>query len=226
MAAYGLEAAHCDIGVFGQEKVLIVTRFDRKKAENGNYWLRLPQEDMCQAMGTPPSLKYESHGGPGMKEILELLRGSSQSEHDRYGFFKTHILFWMLAAIDGHAKNFSIFHEPGNAYRMTPLYDVLSAWPAIGTGASKLSPYDVKMAMAWRAKNPHYRHHEIQRRHFNEIAAKLGIGKDAENILHEILTATPQVIQSVKAKLPNNFPSDVSTPVFDGITRSAELLGR
>jgi serine/threonine-protein kinase HipA len=127
---------------------LIVERFDRKKAPDGNYWLRLPQENMCQATGMPPSAKYETDGGPGMKTILELLRGSTRQDQDRRTFFKAQILFWMLAAIDGHAKNFSIFLERESTYRMTPLYDVLSAWPVIGTSANHLPRHDVMMAMA------------------------------------------------------------------------------
>lgn len=226
MGAYDLAVAHCDIGIFGAEKALIVTRFDRKKAEDGDYWLRRPQEDMCQATGTPPGLKYETDGGPGMKQILELLRGSSLAEQDRRVFFKIQILFWMLAAIDGHAKNFSIFHEAGNAYRMTPLYDVLSAWPVSGTGPNQLSPYNMKMAMAWRTKNAHYRYQEIQRRHFNQVAANLGIGKDAEDILDEILTAIPGVIETVRNGLPDDFPQKVSEPIFKGMKDSAKLLER
>jgi len=35
-------------------------------------------------------------------------------------------VFWLLAAIDGHAKNISTFLTPGG-YRLTPLYDVMSA---------------------------------------------------------------------------------------------------
>jgi len=65
MAAYGIETAHCDMARFGETKALVVRRFDRKLSARGDYWLRLPQEDMCQALGMPPSLKYESDGGPG-----------------------------------------------------------------------------------------------------------------------------------------------------------------
>lgn len=224
IAAYGLEVAHCDIGTFGQEKALVVQRFDRKKAPDGSYWLRLPQEDMCQATGTPLSAKYESDGGPGMKTILELLRGSSRHEHDRYAFFKAQILFWMLAAIDGHAKNFSIFHEQGATYQMTPLYDVLSAWPVIGKGPNHLSRHDVTMAMAWRTKNAHYRHMEIRRRHFNEVAAHLGIGEDAEGIVDGLMAATPGVIAKVRESLPKDFPADVAEAIFRGLEESVQSL--
>ncbi|GAB6058409.1 hypothetical protein JCM31598_15260 [Desulfonatronum parangueonense] len=66
---------------------------------------------MCQALGVSPALKYESDGGPGIEKIMKLLLGSSRSFEDRKAFLTTHFLFWLLAAIDGHAKNFSIFHQ-------------------------------------------------------------------------------------------------------------------
>ena len=105
---------------FGGQKALVVERFDRKLASNGNWYIRLPQEDFCQATGTPPDLKYESDGGPGIAGILEVLRGSERAAADRSNFMRTQLLFWVLAAIDGHAKNFSIFLLLGSAYRLTP----------------------------------------------------------------------------------------------------------
>ena len=38
---------------------------------------------------------------------------------------KAQIVFYLLAATDGHAKNFSITHLPNNKYKLTPLYDAL-----------------------------------------------------------------------------------------------------
>jgi len=224
MAAYGVEVAHCDYKVFGDTKALIVERFDRKKSGQGEYFLRLPQEDMCQAMGVSPATKYEADGGPGIQQIMELLRGSSRHEDDRRDFFKAQILFWILAATDGHAKNFSIFHERKGLYRMTPLYDVLSAWPIIGKGANHLQWQDAKLAMAFRTKNAHYGLSYIQRRHFNGVAAKLGLGESAEDIIEEILSATPGVIETVREMLPDGFPVQVVDSILQGVGQSAERL--
>jgi serine/threonine-protein kinase HipA len=79
----------------------------------------------------PPSLKYESEGGPGIPAILNLTNGSDQPEADQATFLKAMIAFWLLGATDGHAKNFSVFLSPGGRFRMTPLYDVLSAQPSL-----------------------------------------------------------------------------------------------
>lgn len=76
---------------------------------------------------------------------------------------------------DGHAKNFSLFVLPGGRYRMTPLYDVLSAWPLIGTGAHNLQYKKTKLAMAVRSKAAHYKLSEIQRRHWQALAQRSGV---------------------------------------------------
>ena len=125
LAAYGLPVAQCEILSFEDQKVLSVKRFDRREWK-GERLMRLPQEDMCQATGTSPAQKYEADGGPGMEAIMKLLDGSVERDRDRFHFFMAQLLFWMLAAIDGHAKNFSLFIKPEGRYEMTPLYDVIS----------------------------------------------------------------------------------------------------
>jgi len=224
MDAYGIETARCDMAWFGETKSLVVQRFDRRLSAKGGYWLRLPQEDMCQALGLSPTLKYESDGGPGMGDILELLRGSSRAEVDRRTFYKAQILFWMLAAIDGHAKNFSIFHKASAAYHMTPLYDLLSAWPIMGNKANHLSWHDARLAMAFRSRNAHYKLKDIYPRHFSIVAGKLGLGGEIDSIIEEILAATPKVISNMEAILPPEFPQRVADSIFAGLKESAEKI--
>ncbi len=60
---------------------------------------------------------------------MTLLGTSSGPDRDRRTFFQAQVLFWMLRATDGHAKNFSIFLRPGGTYELSPLYDVLSCLP-------------------------------------------------------------------------------------------------
>ncbi len=81
--------------------------------------MRLPQEDFCQALNIPLARKYESHGGPDIEQIMSSLLGSTNSEQDRVNFMKSQVLFWLLAATDGHAKNFSLFIEAAGGYRLT-----------------------------------------------------------------------------------------------------------
>ena len=53
--------------------------------------MRLPQEDLCQALGVAPALKYESDGGRGIQQCVKLLEGSQNARHDRETFFKTQL---------------------------------------------------------------------------------------------------------------------------------------
>jgi serine/threonine-protein kinase HipA len=94
----------------------------------------------------------------------------------------------------------------------------------IGKGPNHLSRHDMTMAMAWRTKNAHYRHMEIRRRHFNEVAAKLGVGKDAEGIVDGLVAATPGVIAKVGEALPKDFPADVAEAIFRGLEDSMQSL--
>ncbi|WP_291971863.1 HipA domain-containing protein [Candidatus Symbiopectobacterium sp.] len=86
--AFVFETPAAELGVFGQKKVLIVERFDRRWASSGGWLMRLPQENFCQALGIPPALKYESDGGPGIADAMRLLLGSRLATHDREMFFK------------------------------------------------------------------------------------------------------------------------------------------
>ncbi|OGT48875.1 MAG: serine/threonine protein kinase [Gammaproteobacteria bacterium RIFCSPHIGHO2_12_FULL_38_11] len=221
--AFGLPTASCDIGIFDGVKALIVKRFDRKLSRDRKKILRLPQEDMCQALGIPPDFKYQSDGGPGIKDIMKLLLGSATPDKDREFFFGTQVLFWLLAAIDGHAKNFSIFLEPGGQFRLTPLYDIMSAYPLIAN--KQLQAKKIKMAMALEGKNKHYHWHEMQRRHFLSAAKTARFSPEkAEEIINSMLSKVDDVICVVTKELPKRFPRKIAKPVFDGMRLARDKL--
>lgn len=222
LRAYGLPVPTCGIGHFGRHKVLVVERFDRK-FENG-WWIRLPQEDFCQVAGVSSNQKYESHGGPGLAIILDKLRGSVNAEADRKSFLKAQLLFWLIAAPDGHAKNFSIAIGPKDRFRLTPYYDVMSAWPVIGSRANQFLWKKIKLAMALHSKNTHYKMSEIQRRHWNEVAKNNAVGADFEDVIQAVIDQTPQVLAQVERLLGASFPAGVVEPVFAGIQMQVERL--
>lgn len=231
LAAYGLPVARTQRLQFEDMKVLAVERFDRmwREGADGKRWLiRLPQEDMCQATATPPHLKYEADGGPGAARIMELLATSREAERDRRLFFQAQLIFWMLWAPDGHAKNFSLFLRPGGAYQLTPLYDVLSAAPMLGEGPGKLSPFKVKMAMAVRSKNAHWRMQDILRRHWLAVGQRHGIvtadGRGADCVVDDLVTRTPEVVQAVRGKLPADFPQVLADSILDSLQAAADRL--
>lgn len=220
---YGIKVAQSWIETFGEYKTLVVERFDRRLAADETWYLRLPQEDLCQATTTPPGLKYESDGGPGIGAIMDLLLGSEQAAEDRRNFMRTQLVFWMLAAIDGHAKNFSVFLLPGGAYRLTPRYDILSAYPVLGHGRGKLSPHKIKMAMAVRGKNRHYRWMEICGRHWLETAKRSGFGQ-METVIQETIDKTPEVIRQGEAAIPKRFPDQIANSILQGLKARAQQL--
>lgn len=216
----GLPVAHTEIGLFGAQKVLVVERFDRQWVEDT--WIaRLPQEDFCQALGVPPSRKYRSDGGPGIEEGLQLLSGSAASIHDRERFLLTQLAFWLLAAPDGHAKNFSIFLNTGDSYRLTPLYDLLSAWPVIGHGANLLPLQKATLAMGVRGKNMHYRLTEVHASHFQGLASRSGVPGVWDRML-ELVSRVPTAIRAVESRLPQAFPGRVFEAISRGMLSQAQ----
>ncbi len=224
-AAFGLPVAGCEVAEFGPQKVLIVERFDRQLHSSGRYWLRLMQEDFAQATGTPWYKKYQADGGPGVLQLAEILRASTDAKRDIGTLFKAQLLFYLLAAIDGHAKNFSIRILSGGQYQLTPLYDILSAWAVIGKRANEIPFEKAKLAMALPGERPRYNLATIQRRHFEALGKTLGIGGETEDLIDEMLAKTTTVIAHVQRKLPRGFPRGLAERIFQGMTRTAKLLG-
>jgi len=222
--AFNLPVAHCDIADFEDRHVLIVKRFDRRLSADRRWWIRLPQEDMCQATGTPPGVKYENEGGPGMVRIMDLLIGSRNALIDRRDFLKAQVLYWLLAAPDGHAKNFSIFLEPQGRFSLTPLYDVLSSYPILGHGNNKLAPQKLTMAMSVYGKDTHKKWAHITASHWRTTASKCRAQGEIEGILHELIEETPKAIEAVSSMLPHDFPSAVSEPILEGMQVAVEQL--
>jgi serine/threonine-protein kinase HipA len=223
LVAYGLPVASTEMARFNGERCLIVQRFDRRLHSSGTYWLRLPTEDCCQATATPAANKYENSDGPGMVAIAELLAQSSERS-DLANFFKAQVLFWMLRAIDGHAKNFSLFLNPCGRFQLTPLYDVLSAWPVIGRASGQWPQQKLRMAMAWHGEKGRYtKPLEITSRRMLLTAKRLGLG-EAQPILDDLIAQTPAVIRSVQTELPAGFPQTVAEPLLTGLQASASQL--
>ncbi|MDB5102989.1 MAG: toxin HipA [Fibrobacteres bacterium] len=224
--AFGIPMASSEMASFEDQRVLIVERFDRQWSDDKSWLIRLPQEDMCQAMGAPMGRKYESDGAPGIPGILNFLLGSRQSPADRRMFLKAQVLFWMLCAIDGHARNFSIFIGRGGGYNLTPLYDVLSAFPILGHGKNKLHPERAKMAMSVRGGGKHYLWERITRKHWVETARVCGLEMEIEGVLSELIERAKPTAERVAAALPSGFPSSVADPILSGLKKSAHRLGQ
>jgi len=230
----GLPVAESEIARFGEQRVLVVTRFDRRwsgvtaqevqrrsfKPTRRTWIARLPQEDFCQASGLPPTQRYESEGGPSIQSSLGILAGSTHPDQDQITFLLAQLSFWLLAAIDGHGKNFSIFHHRAGAYGLTPLYDVLSAWPVIGHGRNELPLERAKLAMAIRGRRPHYRIDEITGRHWRELAERVAV-VDLWTRMQALVAEMPAALERVEARLPLEFPERIYTQTRLGVLSQA-----
>lgn len=216
-AGFGLPSANADVRHFDNKPVIVVERFDRRWQDGVLY--RLPQEDLCQALGVPPSRKYESDGGPGILAILEFLNQAANPRADRLTFFKAQIVFWLLAAIDGHAKNFSVFLTPGG-FSLTPMYDVMSAAPY-----PELTPQKIKLAMAI-GDNRHYRVKEIVPRHFYQMGRAAGF---AEEDIDEMFADVAQSLDSVLEDAANaadeaGMPTRTRDAIINGVRARARMV--
>jgi serine/threonine-protein kinase HipA len=234
-----LPVAQSSIATFGEQRVLVVNRFDRQwqgtdaaavrkkgfKPDKGVWIARIPQEDLCQATGRPPTQKYEADGGPSISEALTLLANSESPLDDPSNFVLAQLAFWLLAATDGHGKNFSIRNRAGGAYGMTPLYDVLSAWPVIGHGRNQLPLEKAKLAMALRGKRAHYRLNEISARHWQELAQRAGVPGLWER-MQALAESAVQAIDRVEAKLIAGFPGRVYSSIRAGIRSQARRFAQ
>ena len=200
------------------EHALVVERFDRQWTEDQQAIVRLPQEDLCQATGTPPDRKYENEGGPGIRTILPLLRAGNAPKDDVRTFVLAQLAFWLLAAIDGHAKNFSFFLLR-KGYTLTPMYDVISAWPFMGHEANKLPIQRAKLAMAIRCKNAHYELHRITVRHWKCLCDESGV---AFAEMQTLVDGVPSAIANVASGLPLNFPEAVWEAITRGLLTQAK----
>lgn len=225
VAAFGIPVAHCDIGIFEDQKALIVERFDRKLSFDKSWIIRIPQEDFCQAKGLSSLQKYQSDNGLSVADCMNLLDLSIHGRDDKKLFFKTLILFWLLVATDGHAKNFSIRHLSEDAYELTPLYDILSIHPILGNKHNQIAPQKAKMAMAIRGSKNYYHVLKIQRRHFVHQALAVGFSETESNdMIDEILVQVDRVIEEVSAILPDNFPKTLAEKIFQGMISQAKKI--
>ena len=102
-------------------------------------------------------------------------------------------------------------------YRLTPIYDVLSAYPVLDNGPGLLQEKKAKMAMALVGKNRHYKWSELHRRHLESTAKACGVEVSGKTLIDDLIATTSEVITQVTAKLPVGFPELVAKPILDGL---------
>jgi len=220
LEAFGLPVNQTEIQTFGERRVLVVKRFDRLWQDDRRL-LRLPQEDFCQALGVPSTRKYQAtveghQNGPSIVDITSLLQASDEPTQDQAAFFKAQIIFWLIGATDGHAKNFSIFLNPGGGFKLTPFYDVLSAQQAFDVNQIPRKSYRLAMSFG---KSRKYKILEITGRHFVETGKEAGIGP---TIIRQAITSVLEAAVEATDIALTQMPSDFSIHIHESVQRAMD----
>ncbi len=112
-------------GAAGKRTFLLAKRYDRTDVDGR--WRRLHQEDYCQALGIPPSAKYEANQtgvrGPTLKDMFEVTRRRLPAT-EIIRLLDLVVLNVLCCNTDAHAKNYSILIR-GNGAALAPIYDIM-----------------------------------------------------------------------------------------------------
>jgi serine/threonine-protein kinase HipA len=194
--ALGLTTARSTVERFEDQVVVVVERYDRVRTPDGV--LRVHQEDACQALGVPPSAKYQADGGPGPAAIAGVLRERAPAE-DLHAFVDALAYSWLIAGTDGHAKNYSLLIGAGGRARLAPLYDLASVLPYHGADVRKQ-----KLAMKIGGK---YRLSEIGAHQWAKLGAEFRLDADAvRGRVLRLAEALPDASSSLRAELRLDAP--------------------
>ena len=120
----GLPAARTALAAFGDERVIVIERYDRVRIDG--VWYRVHQEDLCQALGVQPLMKYESQGGPGVARCAAVIREHCPAA-DVETFARAVMLSYLTRGTDAHGRNYSLLITPGDI-RLAPLYDLTTTF--------------------------------------------------------------------------------------------------
>jgi serine/threonine-protein kinase HipA len=157
-----------------------------------------------------------------MKDILQLLKGSDVPDDDLATFMRANIVFWLLGATDGHAKNFSIFLTSGGQFHMTPLYDVLSAQPSLDANQIQRKQFRLAMSVG---KSRHYAMDEILPRHFIQTAEIAGVGAGlVRSIFEDLAENAEQAIEVAIDELPDGFPEAMTNSIRTAMSHRIDFL--
>jgi serine/threonine-protein kinase HipA len=168
----GLPVPHVEMRQVEGIPYLLVERYDREMTANHRL-RRIHQEDFCQALGVPYAHKYQSEGGPSLKDCFDLLRQTTSPVKDRNQLARLVVFNYLIGNTDAHGKNFSLLHASAKETRLTPVYDVLCT--QVYEGMTD------KLSMKIGGK---YEITEIQPRHWEELCKDVGFSFPA---LREIL---------------------------------------
>jgi len=94
----------------------------------------------------------------------------------------------------------------------------------MGTGAERLAPPKVRMAMAVTGTSRHYDRAGIVPRHWLDTARACDFAAEAPDILDELTARTPEALDTAASDLPRDFPDAVAGPILEGVGAAAKQL--
>lgn len=189
----GLHVAPVTTGLAGERSYLLVERYDRRQYADGVS--RIHQEDFCQALGRPPSAKYEFNGtgtrGPSLAEMFALVR-QHMTARDINNLLDAVIFNIAIGNVDSHAKNYSALLEP-SGIRLAPLYDLMTglAWDGITQNHAQA------VGDQRRGRYIYGRHWE-RMAHVSGLAARATVRR-VQAITDQILSKLPAAVDEVAA---------------------------
>ena len=182
-------------GRAGKRTYLLVKRYDR--TDVGGRCRRLHQEDYCQALGKPPSAKYESNQtgtrGPILKDMFDITR-RHMLPTEIVHLLDRIILNVLVCNSDAHAKNYSIMIRAGKA-SLAPIYDIMcgEVWEDVTKNLAQ------KIAGISRGDN-------LKRTHWVQFARECGLNPrqviDRADALAKSAIAEAELAASEVATMP------------------------
>ena len=239
----GLPTAGSEVVRFEDELAIVVERYDRMRTTSlaagartagdtervevlcilakSQPILRVHQEDLCQALGLPPTTKYQSEGGPTPAATAALLRSHSGRPIEDVATFVDALAFnWLIGGTDGHAKNYSLLHSGGGRVRLAPLYDLASALPYF-----HMEERGLKLAMKVGGE---YRLANIDGRRWRALAEQLEV--DSQEVIPRIVSLAARLPDALDAVGDEMREAGLKHPIIDvlraGLSARAERLGQ
>jgi serine/threonine-protein kinase HipA len=222
-AAVGLNVPKTEYRPVGEKPCILVKRYDRKTDEDGGT-TRIHQEDFCQAMGFPPERKYQTEGGPMLRDCISLLRDwSTVPVLDIPAFINSLIFNVLIGNADAHGKNYSLLYSGGER-RLSPFYDLVStlAWSELSRnlamkigGCESVSAFTIgdwkkmagKAGLGWPMIRE--RMAEISRAMLNELDT---VRKQTRECNGEVAKRLHEIIGNRSARMLEALSSDRSFP--------------
>ncbi|EJW10829.1 HipA protein [Rhodovulum sp. PH10] len=202
----GLPTAQSSVMTFKNEVAIVVERYDRQC--RGNDLIRVHQEDACQALGIPPTRKYQNEGGPNAYDIVHLLRTySTDREADIDTFIDALGFNWLIGGTDAHAKNYALLLG-SRRVRLAPLYDVASILPYEEFDLRK-----VKLAMKIGGE---YKLGLVALRQWQKFAREMRV--DAEGLIERLTAMAKRLPDEANAARVRAREEGLDAPIIDRLT--------